>query len=192
MPEDILDTLLQNYTALVERIDAHTARVSDAYKDQMVCRKGCDSCCRFLSLFPVEALSLAAAFERLAPEDQAIVEARIRELDAPENQDNCPLLIDRACMLYSARPVICRTHGFPIYIEKEEGSLVDFCPENFKAAASFPKEALLSLEQLNTMLAAVNTHFLSLLEGELPDRIPIDQALYLCRSLGLPPETDSD
>ena len=26
----------------------------------------------------------------------------------------CPLLRDGACLLYEARPVLCRTHGFPL------------------------------------------------------------------------------
>ena len=190
MTDTILDALLENYTALLERIDSHTQRVADDFKGQLACRKGCDSCCRFLTLFPVEALALGRAFERLSPADRARIEENIgeQEQNDPAEERACPLLIDRACMLYGARPVICRTHGFPLYMEKDGEAMVDFCPKNFKETESLPKEALLSLEQLNTTLSAVNTHFISLLEGSLPERIPVSQAIYLCRDL----EPDSD
>lgn len=192
MNTELIETLLQNYTALVERIDAHTNRIQDTYKDQMACRRGCDSCCRFLTLFPVEALALSRAFENLPGEDRARIETEIKRIASRETDRPCPLLIDHACMLYPARPLICRTHGYPLYMEKEGEPLVDFCPENFKEAASFSGDDLLSLEQLNTTLTAVNAHFLSLLEGDLPQRLPVDRALYLCRNLGLSPGTEPD
>jgi len=182
------DDLLANHTALVDRIDAHTARVAALYKGSIACQKGCDACCRFLSLFPVEALALSKAFERLAPKDRERVEAEIGNPSSPD--EKCPLLISSICMLYPARPVICRTHGFPIYMEKDNEALVDFCPKNFTGQSSFPKQTLLSLDQLNATLTAVNAHFLSMLAPGtgLPDRIPVNRALTLCRDLGLDPD----
>ena len=183
MTQDSLDPLFKNYTELLARVDSHTQRVAQALENEMACKKGCDSCCRFLNLFPVEALSLSRAFFNLSPKDQTRVENRINRLEKEELSSDCPLLIDRACILYFHRPVICRTHGLPIYIEKEGETLVDFCPKNFKGMDSFPKETLISLEQLNTLLTAVNAHFLTLVEADLPDRIPVSQALFLCKDL---------
>ena len=190
MPHPSVDDLLANYTALVDRIDTHTARVAAMFKEDMACRKGCDECCRFLSLFPVEALALGRAFEQLAPKNQEKIKRLINAPAPGEPDGKCPLLIDSICQLYPARPIICRTHGFPIYMEKDGEAWVDFCPKNFKDRSSFTKEALLSLDQLNATLTAVNAHFLSMLTDrelaqDLPDRIPVSLALTLCRDLGM-------
>lgn len=170
MDQAIFDQLLKNYLDLRDRVDAHTGQALARIEDQMACKKGCDSCCRSISLFPVEAFALSRAFFDLAEETRDRISATIHPF--AQEEAPCPLLVDRACILYSDRPIICRTHGFPIYIEKDGEALVDFCPENFKTLTSFPNEALIRLEQLNTVLAAVNTHFLSQIEADLPDGFP--------------------
>ncbi|WDP91317.1 MAG: YkgJ family cysteine cluster protein [Desulfobacter sp.] len=177
----IIDELFKNYNALIARIDAHTAAIQANWDGQIACKKGCDDCCRFLSLFPVEAFALSRAFCALAPPDREKVVDQARA-----GEEKCPLLVDHACMVYQARPVICRTHGLPIYMEKGGKVQVDFCPENFKGLTELPKEALLDIDQLNTLLAAVNGHFLENLDADLPDRIPVSEALELWQAL----ETD--
>lgn len=172
--------VLQNYRTLLERVDAHIQKVEKLFPDQIACKKGCDSCCRFLSLFPVEALSISDAYSRL-PEN--IKQKIAQQLE--HHKEDCPLLIDHACILYPARPIICRTHGFPIFMEKDHQVSIDYCPKNFKLITSFPKETLLSIEQLNEMLIAVNQHFLSCVETdtELLDRIPVSQALFILNKI---------
>ena len=142
------DRLFKNYTDLLARVDAHIERVNRTWGEHIACRKGCDSCCRPLSLFPVEAFALSRAFDRL--EDRIKEQARKNSRD----QDACPLLMDKTCLVYGARPVICRTHGFPIYMEKEGEAMVDFCPENFKGITELPREIMLNIDQLNTLLTA--------------------------------------
>lgn len=175
MNTEEINRLLENYAALVRRVDDHIQKVESQYKDMIACRKGCDSCCRFLTLFPVEALAVSEAF-RLLPVN---LQKKIAD-KASGHSDTCPLLIENACAIYPSRPVICRTHGFPILIEKDGEQAVDFCPENFKGIRSFPGQMLLSVEQLNQMLFAVNRHFLESIENgkTLPDRIPISEALF--------------
>lgn len=172
-PDDIRQ-LLENYTALVRRVDDHIQRVEVQYKDNIVCRKGCDSCCRFLTLFPVEAFTVSIAFSRLP---EILKEKIVQKAEA--SSDRCPLLIDNACTIYPSRPIICRTHGFPILVERDGEPAVDFCPENFKGIATFPGQMLLSVEQLNQTLFAVNGHFVESIDPdrELPERIPVSDAL---------------
>ena len=176
MDEKTFKYLMKNYYALVDRVDAHIRDVINALPGEIVCTKGCDDCCRFLTLFPVEAVNIAAGFNRL---DTAARECVIRRLET--DPEACPLLVDHSCVLYASRPVICRTHGYPIYMEKDGEASVDFCPKNFTGMTAFPKEVLLSVDQLNITLAAVNKQFLESIEGgpELPDRIPVSQALFL-------------
>nr|NJM03151.1 YkgJ family cysteine cluster protein [Desulfobacula sp.] len=130
-----------------------------------------------LTLFPVEALSLSLAFARGTQDMKAKVTLKAEK-------GTCPLLIDRECVLYPARPIICRTHGYPLYMKKEGGIRIDFCPENFTGMASFPKETMLDIEHLNTLLAVINRQFVDSLEADPPfkDRIPISEALFILRT----------
>jgi hypothetical protein len=86
-------------------------------------------------------------------------------------------------MVYEARPIICRTHGYPLYMEKEDRAMVDFCPKNFKGVKKLDRADMLDLDRMNTLLTAVNKHFIACFEDGLPDRIPVDQALELYRFL---------
>ncbi len=188
MDDSQTKVLLENYTALIEKIDDLVLGIEQKYTDHIACKKGCDSCCRFLNLFPVEAFALAIAFEQMPTNDQAKI---IQNIEAPFEQTNsepidemdepCPLLINNSCALYLNRPIICRTHGYPIFMKKKEGSYIDFCPKNFKGFKNFPKDALISIEQLNTTLTAINQHFRGSIvtDPPLPERIPISTALFL-------------
>ncbi|MDA8134134.1 MAG: YkgJ family cysteine cluster protein [Desulfobacteraceae bacterium] len=171
---DQIKPLLKDYQALVKRVDVHIAGIQKIFPDRIACKKGCDRCCRSLTLFPVEAFSLSYAHGRL-PED---IKAKI---GLNLEKAGCPLLIDRECVLYPFRPIICRTHGYPIYMEKRGRRLIDFCPDNFKDVASFPKETLLHLDQLNTLLTAINRQFIGAIETDPPllDRIPISEAIFI-------------
>lgn len=172
-PESLHD-LLKNYQALLARVDAHVKQVTQDYSHKIACKKGCDSCCRFLTLFPVEAFAISAAFVKLDP-------SRQEPALANPGEKKCPLLVNRECLLYEVRPIICRTHGFPLYFIKNGSPRVDFCPKNFTDMAQFPQKALLDLDQMNTLLAAINTLFLENIESfpPFPDRIPMSQALVL-------------
>ena len=177
MDQKTFQTLLQNYNELVKKINHHIEQLEQRYPEDIACKKGCDSCCKPLTVFPVEALNLAYAFARLDPQIKDKILTNISA--AP---DSCPLLVDKICALYDQRPVICRTHGYPVLIKSQEDQAnIDFCPENFKTSPEFSNTDLLDIEQLNTLLLAINTHLVSIIDqqGELPDRISISDALFL-------------
>ncbi|HCY86454.1 MAG TPA: zinc/iron-chelating domain-containing protein [Desulfobacteraceae bacterium] len=187
MPENEVYHLLKNYDDLLERIDSHVNRVTSLFSPHISCKKGCDACCRFLSLFPVEAFALSRAFSNLPENLRRLVLDEVKKSQGSQgsegSEEKCPLLIGHACMLYKARPIICRTHGLPIYMEKDGEGMVDFCPENFKDLDALPKDAMLDLNQLNTLITAVNQHFVTHIEGDLPERIPVSQAVLLYQDL---------
>lgn len=177
MDDKKITGVLSNYRSLLKKIEVHIQHMEKTYAGLMACKKGCDTCCKFLSLFPVEALALANGFNQLSPEKKEAVIRKIKR----EDQAECPLLINSECVLYSERPVICRTHGYPIYMEKEGEAQIDFCPKNFKGIISFSNDALLNIDQLNMLLTAVNRLFLETMDtpSPLPDRIPVSDALFL-------------
>ena len=169
-----MDKLLKNYRELISRIDQHIEQLARVHGDNIFCKKGCDDCCRHLALFPVEAFNLARAFGALDDLSREKIEKQARE-----NSGICPFLQDHICMVYSDRPVICRTHGYPLYMEKDGEGMVDFCPKNFKGATEFSRSDMLDLDRLNTLLFAVNNHFVACFEEDFPDRIWMKQALTL-------------
>src|SRR5574340_1508319 len=101
--------LLQNYRNLVTKVDEHCGRIGREFGEHLACHRGCDGCCRHLSLFWVEGVALAAALAELSPEESAPIRERARATSA---EGPCPLLENGRCLLYAALPIICRTHGW--------------------------------------------------------------------------------
>jgi Fe-S-cluster containining protein len=169
---------LNNYLDLAAKVDAMCRRIVSQYVDLLACRKGCDDCCRHISIFPVEAHALAMALRDLPPEEGE----RIRKLARKASPHACPLLENGLCLLYLARPIICRTHGFPLFIDREEGKGIDFCPKNFEGIKSFPADFVIDLKILNTTLAAIDAVFTAS-SGLTPwsgqNRLTIAEALLL-------------
>lgn len=166
--------LLQNYRALVAKVDSFCHSVENTYAQHISCNAGCDSCCRHLSLFPVEAHALAAAAAELPPAEAE----RLRRHVAVAAPDRCPLLKNGLCLLYNHRPLICRTHGLPLLIKDDSGTRVDCCPHNFTGLETLPGGAVLNLETVNAALVAINAVFVAALtEDDLPERISIAEAV---------------
>lgn len=139
--------LFANYRQLLAKVDALCDGILTACQEEIVCAPGCDSCCRHLSLLPVEAGFLRQAAAAL-PKD---TRRRLRQ-----QESGCPLLTDGRCLLYPDRPIICRTHGLPLFIESAAGPRVDFCPKNFTGRSAFSPAELIDLERLNEILVSVD------------------------------------
>ncbi len=149
---------LKNYMGLKARVDDHCRRLERQYAEHLACREGCEGCCRHISLFPVEAAALALALRELSADNASYIRERVRRV---ENTDLCPLLENGCCLLYGARPIICRTHGYPLLAERRGEKVIDFCPKNFNGITSFPKAFVMDLDLLNTTLAAINSVFIA-------------------------------
>jgi uncharacterized protein len=163
---------LENYLALLARVDELCSRTAERFASQLSCRAGCDACCRHLSIFAVEAAAIKEALRAL-PEGKAELIRSTAENSGPESP--CPLLHEGLCLLYEARPIICRTHGLPILINRDGESSVDFCPENFRDLASIPGSDVIDLDRLNAILAAINAVYLKANPG--PERLTLARAL---------------
>ena len=172
------EDLLTNYDHLVAKIDAICRRIHRTYGSHMACQKGCADCCRHISVFPVEAAALSRALNRL-PRDEVAAIRDVARLAAPSG--TCPLLKNNVCRLYDHRPIICRTHGFPVLVVQAGRQSVDFCPLNFKGRASLPGDAVISLEPLNAALATISRVFTADAKTfNFPDkRFSIAEALLL-------------
>ena len=146
------------YRQLVAKLDAFCQSLSERFPEQLACRACCDSCCRHLTLFPVEAAALQEAL-RLLPAEQ-FTELQQRARQCPD-EGPCPLLQAGLCRLYAARPLICRSHGLPLLLREGDQTRIDHCPLNFTGCTSLPGSAVLDLEALNQPLVAINQLFLA-------------------------------
>jgi Fe-S-cluster containining protein len=178
-PMQLTQSALENYRLLRERVDTLCRHIEETFSGHLACKAGCHDCCRHLSLFPVEALALAVALHQLPPAEAEGIRQRAAATGAA---DPCPLLAEGLCLLYAARPLICRTHGLPILATAGETRRVDFCPRNFRQLTSLPGDAVIDLDRLNASLCAVNALFITQCPpGPLTagDRLTIAEALCL-------------
>jgi Fe-S-cluster containining protein len=173
-----MDELLNNYRHLVARIDALCHGIVEALGDKITCSEGCSACCTAITLFPVEAAALAAALDALPEEEAESIRGHVAEHAEGER---CPLLHKHLCLLYGARPIICRTHGLPIIYGTGQERRIDYCPRNLTDSESLPGSLIIDLDNLNSLLVAVNALFLSKSDVlDMPERITIAEALLKC------------
>jgi Fe-S-cluster containining protein len=160
------DSEKENYRRLIARLAKEILRLAARHGDALQCHPGCSSCCSAFSVFPLEAALLREAVSAIPEELKAVMLRRSAEEKAAAA---CPFLVNDLCVVYEARPVICRSHGLPLaYIDEEQGIIeVSACPLNFGQEATFTEEDLLFLDEFNAELAELNAAY--------------------CRARGLPP-----
>lgn len=154
---------VEQYRELLRRVEEKFEEIRALYPAQFACRLGCHSCCRpGLTVSALEAESLRAFF--LANPGVEAEARRVAALD-PHQGKRCALLDEQgACVVYEARPLVCRSHGAPLQFrpladgKKDSESQLrqrDVCPLNFTGLeiAQLPADAVLNLDTINTLLA---------------------------------------
>ncbi len=171
-----MENILDNYRQLLARVDGLCAGIQDALQEQITCSEGCSDCCASITVFPVEAAALKQALADQTKEQQTAIRDHVTEHAGGER---CPLLRDRRCLLYRARPIICRTHGLPILFTEGDAQRLDCCPLNLSSRESLSGSSIIDLDRLNSVLVAVNALYLRQIEAppDFPQRLTIAQAL---------------
>jgi uncharacterized protein len=166
---------LDNYKQLTSRVDALCNAIAATLGEQITCSAGCSSCCTSITIFPVEAAAMREALENL-PDRQA--EDIRRHISEHADDERCPLLLNHRCLLYEARPIICRTHGLPIIYTADGHCNSDCCPLNMTETESVSGSSVVDLDKLNTLLVAVNSIYLSQSDSaEFPERLTIAEVI---------------
>jgi Fe-S-cluster containining protein len=152
-----------NYEQLLQKTDDKFDEIYQRNKDQFQCQSGCHECCQpEISVFFVEKEYLRSFIEA-NPGTKERLEQLAR--DNPWQGQHCQFLNSEGqCELYSARPIICRSHGAPIRFkdeDNEEVERIDVCPLNFSEfdLATLSQENSYNLSTLNALLTVVNHHF---------------------------------
>lgn len=164
----------QKYETLVASADALFTKIHGAYPEEVICKKGCSSCCHALfDLSLVEALYLNTKFHELITDNKLRFEI-INRADSIDRQTTkikreffkkskegknsneileeaahesirCPLLSDEdACLLYDVRPITCRIYGVPTAIG---GRSLTCGKTGFKAGVTYPTVYLDKIQQ---------------------------------------------
>lgn len=178
-PVNDLPDLLGNYRLLVRKTDELCSSIVRDFSDEISCTEGCDSCCCHISIFRVEAISIAKAVVELSNREADFIRSRAQ---SASGSGACPLLFRGRCLLYPHRPIICRTHGLPILTGEGSPRTIDFCPRNFRRTETIPGSAVIDLDRLNDTLAAVNALFMRqyFRDGPHPEeRLTMADALLL-------------
>ena len=79
-----------------------------------------------------------------------------------DNDEICPMLLENHCVIYTARPIICRTHGLPILYHEAERAFVDYCRLNFTKipkSHKFEKKYILDMNSFNVQLIEIDKKF---------------------------------
>jgi len=127
---------------LRSRVDVHFDAALERTPAAFTCAEGCETCChqRF-SVFEVEAAVVREALVELAREDPKLRERVRLQASDPAHSDRCALLVEGRCAVYSARPLICRSHGLPIAVRDAQGeTALDCCPLNFRGSEELDAE----------------------------------------------------
>jgi Fe-S-cluster containining protein len=157
----MIETILQNYSALLSAVDRWFARCLATSPGSLKCSQGCSQCCRGLfDITLMDAWYLKTGFEQLDENiKQAVLEKarkrleRLRrvwpEFDEPyllnvrpeeewedlmpdSDETPCPLLTDSGeCLVYEYRPMTCRLHGIPLVDVSGEVFQDEWCTLNF-------------------------------------------------------------
>ncbi len=165
-----MEKKLRNYRLFIEKVDQLCEGISSFIGDALTCHEGCSSCCLSISVFPVEAAAIVQAVENLPCRQKRKIMERLASF---QSYEKCPLLYEERCLIYEARPIICRTHGLPILVFENNERRIDICPKNFLKLHHLPGNAIIDIEKLNTALTAINALYLKETGSSLPERIQI-------------------
>ena len=139
------DTLKNKYADLTFLIHQEFERNTEMYGDKIKCRKGCSQCCsQIFRITEFDASIINDHMKILSHAERQTLKSKAEKYllklssDEPVSEEYnlsmrlpCPALNDEgACLIYEARPVICRRFGPPVYDYKNPGKLYA-CELNF-------------------------------------------------------------
>lgn len=158
---DLAPEIFAQYAELRRRVDEKFAEVAAAHAGAMKCASGCHKCCA--PGLTVSALEAAVLRDFLRARPELAAAALVNERANPHRGKRCSFLsAGGECLIYEARPLVCRSHGIPLqYADPEGGNeskLRDVCDLNFVGVdlAELNPGHILNLETVNLLLSLLN------------------------------------
>jgi Fe-S-cluster containining protein len=119
----------------------------------MQCGSGCSDCCHVrLTVTAVEANAIRAEIA-CWPADRR---AALISVGAAARPDCCVALdASGRCLIYAARPIVCRSHGAPIRMREHSLPVVQSCVRNFTYTEPDP-DCIVDQTTLSALVLAVD------------------------------------
>ncbi|MDR0306457.1 MAG: YkgJ family cysteine cluster protein [Chitinispirillales bacterium] len=146
-------TIQDSYHKLCDFCDQIWNRVHKSYSQEIACRKGCDICCELQSVNQLEAYIIRLYLQK---KDSFFIKNQDTEYNS-----KCPFLREQVCLIYEARPLICRTHGLVLRSNEFVNSHASSCPYNFPSLRpdEFSAELTLDTDKITKNLMNLNLAF---------------------------------
>ncbi len=145
---------MSRHAELAAKVDAFFETVLARHGSAMQCGSGCSDCCHArLTITAVEARAIRGELARW-PEDQRRALAA-HAATAPA--ERCAALdASGRCLIYTARPIVCRSHGAPIRMRDSRSlPVVQSCFRNFTRETPDP-DCVIDQETLSTLVLAID------------------------------------
>ncbi|MFQ6111261.1 MAG: hypothetical protein ACE5LX_04425 [Nitrospinota bacterium] len=196
--------LLSELEGYYRQLDGIFSRLKMRYPQEISCRRGCNHCCQHLvDIYLSEALLLnlhcrslkrkkRRALERRAALHLKALERRVgeRELCLEEEALQgraqrlqgfrllCPLNEQGDCLLYEARPAICRIYGL-LLADGRKGTF-SHCTQNFRRLSPGQVVEAVPLDEVMEAISRLDRRLLMELGGKAP---PALQKVYIGTAL---------
>ena len=143
---------MSRYPELAAKVDAFFARTVARHGSDMQCGTGCSDCCHVrLTVTAVEARAIRDEIAAWPDEQRRALVA-----NAAASADRCAALDGAGrCLIYAARPIVCRSHGGPIRLRRDSLPVIESCFRNFTHTAPDP-DCIVDQETLSALVLAVN------------------------------------
>ena len=136
----------KKYSDLTNLIQEEFERNANKYGEKLKCRKGCSQCCsQIFRITQADAFEIKKFLNECSEDKKSLLKNKATDYLSKQTAENseptefhllpklpCPALdIEGECMIYEARPVICRRFGPPVYDYKNPHKLFA-CELNFE------------------------------------------------------------
>ena len=173
--------VLEAYEGFAERVTPFSEAAS--HRADVQCARGCSSCCvAGLSVCGVEASRVRRALTELG----SSVRRKVRAQAADATREQCVFLVDDACAVYDARPMVCRTQGLPLAYDEgtipaerlsaraADGRDLTWCPLNYTAGPPAATE-IVDAMVIDRGVATLNRAFASVAEEDPMARVSLSE-----------------
>ncbi|MCM2282213.1 MAG: YkgJ family cysteine cluster protein [Bdellovibrionaceae bacterium] len=148
----------RQYEEFLAKVDAKFAEIHARHAEKMKCAAGCHGCCvPNLTVFRIEKENIARHIRSVPGLDKRLSDLHTQN---PHQGSRCRFLdASGQCAIYEVRPLVCRSHGVPLFAKGDAGSILDVCPLNFSEVANLaelPGTDFINLELVNSILATIN------------------------------------
>ncbi len=154
------ETVIAEYRAFLIKVDVKFGDIQNRNQTQMQCGSGCHQCCLpQLTVFEIERENIR---QHLEQNPELVQKLRQLAKNNPHQGQRCQFLeANGNCAVYEVRPLVCRSHGAPLYFKEgvPAKARLDVCELNFrglKSLGDLTNSDFINLDLINQVLALLN------------------------------------